>query len=318
VYHAALVVLLAACKPGSSDSVTDSESDTDTDADTDADTDSDTDADSDTDTDTDTDTDADLFLLTLEPGDHGTLIADPAGPSYALDTLVTLTADPDDTYRLDAWSGTDNDASTDLVNTVTIDGNRTVGVTFAAITANTWTLTLSPGAGGSIDADPVGPTYADNTVVTLTANPDANFTLQSWTGTDDDSATTLDNTVTMHADTTVGATFVSTTASYTLTLVTTPTRANANTWGYEHADPPGQDYNVTNSNDPESTDVIYTAGTVVTLEAHQSASTWGFANWVLPDSSQPTTCSIQITMDADKTVIANFPLGSGVGGVGCP
>jgi len=266
----------------------------------------------------DTNVTNDTYTVTLNAGDHGTLVADPAGPDYHADDLVNLTATPDDGYRLDAWTGTDNDASTELTNTVTVDGNETIGVTFAEITADTWTLTLDPGTGGSITADPVGPTYTDNTTVTLNAVPDDGFSLQTWTGTDDDSSTSLTNHVTMHADTTVAATFVEDSASFTLTIVTTPTRSGNATWGSVHATPPDGDYNVSNGSDPESTTVVYPEGTVVTLEAHQTVATWGFTNWVMPDNSQPTTCSVQVTMDADKTVTANFPLGAGVGGVGCP
>jgi hypothetical protein len=175
-----------------------------------------------------------------------------------------------------------------------------------------YTLTLSAGANGALAASPAGPSYAENTVVTVTATPDATYLLQSWSGTDDDTSTSTTNQVTMSANKTVAAAFVSAGgATFTLTLTSAPHRGTGTTWGYIHADPPGQDFDKTQ----DTSTVQYASGTVVTLTAHQSLSTWAFTGWDLPGGGTATTCSTTVTMDADKTVTANFPLGSGTG---CP
>jgi hypothetical protein len=261
----------------------------------------------------DTDDSVTTFSLGLEAGAHGSVTANPELTSYEASALVTLTAIPDVGYKVDGWSGTDDDASGSPVNHVTMDADTTIIVTFTAVTAATHTLTLQPEGYGTIQATPAGPTYQDGTTVILTAVPDVGFELSTWGGTDNDLTASRTNTVTMTADTTVTATFDS--ASYTLTLRSLPARGGPDdTWGYITADPPDLDYCDT---DVEET-IEYPANTVVTLTATQDVSTWGFTNWNMPDDSHPTTCTVQVTMDADKTVEAEFPLGAGVGGIGCP
>lgn len=71
------------------------------------------------------------YSLTLGAGPNGTLAASPAGPTYAPGTVVSLTAVPDAQWTLQAWSGTDDDASISTVNHVTMNGDRTVSVQFA-------------------------------------------------------------------------------------------------------------------------------------------------------------------------------------------
>jgi len=70
----------------------------------------------------------------------------------------------------------------------------------SAHTSPAYTLTLTAGPNGKLAADPAGPTYTPGTVVSLTATPDAAFTIQAWSGTDDDRSTQPTNHVTMSAD----------------------------------------------------------------------------------------------------------------------
>jgi hypothetical protein len=71
-----------------------------------------------------------------------------------------------------------------------------------------YTLTLTPGPNGKLTADPVGPTYAPGTLVTLTATADALWTIQGWSGTDNDGSTQPVNHVTMSKDRTVSVQFM--------------------------------------------------------------------------------------------------------------
>jgi len=63
-------------------------------------------------------------------GGHGSVDVDPNGGIYSDRTVVTLTAIPDPNYRVKAWTGTDDDSSYALTNTVTMNSDRTVTVEF--------------------------------------------------------------------------------------------------------------------------------------------------------------------------------------------
>lgn len=72
-------------------------------------------------------------------------------------------------------------------------------------TTVTHVLTVTPPTNGSISLSPSGGTYAEGTVVTVTATPAGGFQFGGWTGAL--SGTTNPTTITMDADKTIGATF---------------------------------------------------------------------------------------------------------------
>jgi hypothetical protein len=222
---------------------------------------------------------AQYTLTTAVTGD-GTLAVEPTGPSYDVGTIVMLTALPADSWRLKAWAGTDDDASTDLTNTVTMDADKTVTVEFEE-TPPQYTLTASVvGSHGSVT--PAGGTYDEGDVVTLTATPDDGYRVKAWTGTDDDTSTEATNTVTLNADRTVTVEFEEIPAEqYTLTLTTE-----------------GQ-----GSVTLVPTGTTYTAGTIVTLTP-APATGWHFVEW--QNDLTGATAPAQLTMDADKAVTAVF------------
>jgi hypothetical protein len=59
---------------------------------------------------------------------HGTV--EPNSGSYSAGTVVTLTATPEVGYYMRQWTGTDDDTSCGLTNTVTMDSDKTVTVEF--------------------------------------------------------------------------------------------------------------------------------------------------------------------------------------------
>lgn len=109
------------------------------------------------------------YSLTLRPGPNGTLVANPAGPSYSSGTLVTLTATPDPQWTIQGWSGTDNDGSTLPVNHVTMNGDRTVSVQFTVpatcpvdpVTGNAVARMISPQNGTTLPAGAVTFTWCN-------------------------------------------------------------------------------------------------------------------------------------------------------------
>ncbi len=107
---------------------------------------------------------------------NGTVSMDPAGGAYVPVAVVTLTATPKAGYMFIGWSG-DLTGSTNPA-TITIDKNKRVTANFLAIT---YTLTTSA-SNGSVSRSPAGGSYNAGTQVTLTANPDAGYVFDQWSG----------------------------------------------------------------------------------------------------------------------------------------
>ncbi len=146
-------------------------------------------------------------------------------------------------------------------------------------------LVASPSSAGTIIASPAprsDGTYAAGTVVTLTANPAAGYAFSGWSGDASGSDTYAQVTMTAHRN--VTASFVE--LRYSLSLGSNPPAG-----GTIVANPaPGGDGK-------------YGYGTVVTLTAN-AGTDYGFSNWSgdASGSSNP----VQITMNSDKSVTANF------------
>ena len=125
-------------------------------------------------------------------------VVDPNYGLYNWYTTVTLTVTTPvpDGYQV-LWTGTDNDDSNEPSNTVTMDSDKVVTVTFVK---DAYDLTVEViGPGGSVS--PIGThTYPRGTVVNLTAYPDEDYRFKQWTGTDNDASTATTNTVTMFSD----------------------------------------------------------------------------------------------------------------------
>jgi len=147
------------------------------------------------------------YDLTVNITGQGSVSLDPSGGTYVEGTVVTLFAYPGEGYHFVSWSGTNNDSSPALTNTVTMNGDRTVTATFEPIPPEQYTLSITIHGSGSVSLVPSGGTYEDGTVVSLTAVPDTGSQFSSWSGTDNDASSALTNTVTMDRDKTVVVTF---------------------------------------------------------------------------------------------------------------
>jgi uncharacterized repeat protein (TIGR02543 family) len=213
------------------------------------------------------------YTLTLNATD-GSITPNPAGGTYDDGTSVTLTATPDSGFEFTGWSGDASGTTNPL--TITMDADKTITATFAPIQR---TLTLNA-TNGSVTAAPNPGTgsYDDGSVVTLTATPDAGYEFTGWSG--DASGTTNPLNITMDADKTVTANFGP--IQRTLTL-------NATNGSVSAAPNPGTG--------------TYDDGSVVTLTATPDAG-YEFTGW--SGDASGTTNPLNITMDADKIVTANF------------
>jgi uncharacterized repeat protein (TIGR02543 family) len=132
---------------------------------------------------------------------NGQVAKNPDQITYTYGTIVTLTATADLGWTFDSWSG---DLSGSMnPTTITMDGNKAVTVTF---TQNQYTLTTDIVGSGSVTKSPDQPTYTYNTIVTLTAVPEAGWLFSQWSG--DLTGSTNPTTITMTGNKAVTATFI--------------------------------------------------------------------------------------------------------------
>ena len=184
---------------------------------------------------------------------------------------ATLTATPDEGYRVSLWSGDCSGTATTCV--LTLDADRTASVTFERITH---TLTVTATGDGSVT--PAGTTTHDEgDEATLTATPDEGYRVSLWSGDCSGTATTC--VLTLDADRTASVTFERIT--HTLTVTATG------------------DGSVT----PAGTTTQYESDEV-TLRASWSDATHSFDGWGGDCSGTASTCLL--TMDANKSVTATF------------
>jgi ELWxxDGT repeat protein len=127
-----------------------------------------------------------------------------AGRYFAGET-VTLAAAPAAGWIVNSWSGTDNNGSTSITNTVTMPASsHSAQVNYAQIPCYTLTLGHS-GSGTDPAVNPASSAgcnpgaYHPAEVVTLVANPAAGWAIGGWSGTNDDGSFAPNNTVTIPA-----------------------------------------------------------------------------------------------------------------------
>lgn len=147
----------------------------------------------------------------------------------------------------------------------------------ASFTQNKLTLSVNINGSGSVTKNPDQTTYSHGAVVTLTAIPVSSFRFDRWSG--DTFGTSPTITITMDSDKSVTASF--TRVIYTLTTSVSP-------GGSGTINPSSGSYD---------------SDTRVTLTA-TPASGYVFDRWSGDASGTSTT--ITITMDRDKSVVANF------------
>jgi len=215
---------------------------------------------------------------------------------YDEDTVVTITANPASSYWFVNWTGdvaNPNSAST----TVTMNGNKTVTANFEVISQYSLTMAVNPVGGGTTNPSIGNNEYDENTLVYISATPATNYRFVNWTG-DVEDPNSASTTVTMDSDKTVAANFTyeapppdpqppppdqppSTRCTLTMGV-------NQSGWG---------------TTSPSVT-YSYNKNTVVTISA-TPAGGYRFVNWT-GDVADSTSSSTIVTMDSNKTVIANF------------
>lgn len=218
---------------------------------------------------------------------------------YTAGTTISLSAQPDNNWKVGSWSGTDNNSSTANNNTVTMpNGARTATVNYVQQTTCYTLLLQYTGSGSKPTASPKNSSgcpneqYVAGAAINLTAKPASNWVVEGWTGTNDDAGTALSNTVTMPAaNHTVIAHYKGQVDCYTLLLKHTG----------EGKDPI--------PSPPSSTGCQigqYKAGALISLTA-DPAQSWTVKSWSgTTDNSSTSTTNNAIMPGAAHTVIANY------------
>ena len=208
------------------------------------------------------------LTVTTNPPDGGTVL--PSGKtSHRPGAAVTVVANPADGYQFSEWSG---DCTGSSACVVTMDTAKSVTAEFVRVFD--LTVTAVPTGGGALSPGD-NTAHASGTEVTVIANPADAYQFSEWAG---DCTGSDGCMVTMNSDKSVTAIFV---GVFTLT-----THANLPAGGTVSPD------NATS----------HTAGSHVTVIANPTDG-YQFSGWG-GDCTGRSPCVV--TMDADKSVTANF------------
>src|SRR5215475_2067141 len=147
--------------------------------------------------------------LSVATSGPGTVSESPGGGTFACGTSVTLTATPSAGGAFNGWTGGFTSTANPL--TVTLVANASITANFTENTVGSFTLTTNVSGSGTITRNPEAASYANGTVVTLTANAASGSNFAAWSG--DVTGTSNPVTVTMNANKTVTASFTGNTAA---------------------------------------------------------------------------------------------------------
>ncbi len=213
-------------------------------------------------------------------------------PGLSFNTSITLRAEPDMGYGLLSWDGLPGNTVYDYNNntaTFLIKNDTTATATFSS---ECFSLTTSVGSGQGSVNQPAGTCadgkYPAGSVVTIEGVGDAGYGFLKWTdsnGADLPDGANPSLAAVMNGNKTYVAHFAQ---CYTLTPNTSPVGAGT----------------ITRDKNPDCQGgTRFTAGTVVTLTANNPADgAYLFSSW----STGATSAVIQVTINADTTVTANY------------
>jgi len=207
-------------------------------------------------------------------GSNGIITKVPDQASYTYNSMVTLTAQPNDGYHFVNFSG-DLTGSTSP-GTITINSNKNVGANFAI---NTYTLNLvSPNC--TVTKTPDKSTYNHGEAVTLTATAAGGYNFVGWSGNFTGSVNPA--VITMNGNKSITANCQINTYSLTVNATGGAVNKSPDQAGFA----------------PGSTVTL----TAVPQEGYHFVSFSGDLN----STTNPAT----VTIDTNKTIIANFAINS--------
>jgi hypothetical protein len=151
------------------------------------------------------------LTMAVSPSGAGTTSPGAGAHSYGVNTVVNISATPASGYAFDHWTG-DVASTTSASTTVTVSAAKTVTAVFVVVN-HTLTMAVSPSSCGTTNPAVGGHSYAEGTIVDITATPATGYAFANWSGAV--TGSTNPTTVTMSADKTVTANF--TVRTFTLT-----------------------------------------------------------------------------------------------------
>jgi uncharacterized repeat protein (TIGR02543 family) len=214
------------------------------------------------------------FTLKLTSA-KGTVASSPNQLWYDSNSVVQMTATPSTGFTFTGWSG-DATGSTNPLSMI-MSGNKNITANFTASAVTQFSITLTT-TNGTVAANPSQVLYDSNTVVQLTATPNTGYSFSGWSG--DATGSTNLLSVTMNGNKNITANFAI--KQYSITLTST---------------------NGTIAKSPNQT--LYDSNTVVQLTATPNTG-YSFATW--SGDASGTTNPLNATMNANKTISANFTL----------
>ena len=151
---------------------------------------------------------ANNYDLTMSVDGSGTITPSSGSHSYAQDEVIDITATPATGWQFSGWTG-DGIADPDSASTtVTVDAAKTVTAKFTQqAAANNYDLTMSLNGSGTITPSSGSHSYAQDTVVKITATAATGWQFAGWTGSGVANTSSASTTVTMDGDKTITAKF---------------------------------------------------------------------------------------------------------------
>ncbi|MGB5925597.1 MAG: hypothetical protein WBH01_05830 [Dehalococcoidia bacterium] len=151
------------------------------------------------------------------PSGSGTVTPSPSQPSggYTAATEVTLTAEANEGYEFDHWSGTSNNNINPT--TVTMNSDKSVTAYFEEIPPDQHTLSVSVSGQGTTNPSVGSHGYDEGTEVTVTAYSASGWEFDHWSGAL--SGSQNPTTMTMDSDKQVSATFIAEGQAFPLYLI---------------------------------------------------------------------------------------------------
>ena len=226
---------------------------------------------------------AQTYALTVNKAGtgSGTVTLSPSGGSYTYGTSVTLTATPATGSTFTGWSGDLSGSSSSA--SLTMNSTHTVTATFAKIM---YTLTVqSPTGSGSTNPATGNHTYAQGTIIQVSATPGTDWALHHWVLDGSNASSGNPFSLTMNSSHTLKAVFSNDSITNFNLTIQAPTDSG--------------------STDPGTGVYSYSQGSVVNVTA-SAASGWQLEHWVLDSSSVDNSNPISLTMNSIHILRAVF------------
>lgn len=138
-----------------------------------------------------------ILTINISPVNGGSVTINPNQDTYQIGTMVNITAHPFEGYRFSYWDGDFNGSNPTFQ--IFMNSDKIITVHFTKIISHySLSVTINPHQGGVVIIQPDNETFPINTLVMITAIPNAEYIFLHWGG--DYSSTNSSITITMNTD----------------------------------------------------------------------------------------------------------------------